>query len=187
MKNNGHKDKLRYKNKIRKQQITSMNRKESPAEDDCGVSDESLARMKSEMIKMSGGADLKLLRDSSLEKMSDVLLEYAKPFLDLIDPGNKQEYEKAIQISMLFWNCAILQNDHKSRKEMMKMLKTIMPDAESRGIADYMIERKQQMYPDNKRIIANYELSETAGGYHLSVASALTGAEAEKYLKDHNM
>ena len=187
MKNNGHKDKQRYRNKIRKQQITIMNRNKVPAEDDCRVSDESLDWLKGKIIDMSGGADLELVRDSSLEKISDRLLEYAKPFLDIVGPGNIQKCEKAIQISILFWNCAIFQDDTKSRKEILEMLKPVMPDAESKSVANYMIDRKQQMYPDDKRIIVNYKLSETAGGYRLTVAPALIGAEAEKYIKDHSM
>ena len=183
MKTRGRKDKQKYKNKIRKQQTSRMNQEEAVTEDDCGVSDETMSRMEGKILEMSGGVEHKLIRDSSLEKMSDILLAYAKPFMDTVKTDNKEDYEKAIQISMMLWNCAIMQEATKNRKEIMKMLKPVMPDAESKSVVNYMLERKRQMYPGNKRMIMNYELSETAEGFHLSVASTLTGAAAEKYTK----
>ena len=182
MNKRGRKDKLKYKNKIRKQQISRLNREERVSEDDCGVSDETMSRMKGKMLEISG-AKQKLIRDSSLEKMSEILLEYAKPLVDVVETDNIEYYEKAIKISIMLWNCTILQETTKSRKEIMKMLKPVMPDAESKSIVNYMLERKRQMYPDNKRVIMSYELSETAEGFHLSVASTVTSAAAEKYTK----
>ena len=55
----------------------------------------------------------------------------------------------------------------------MKMLRPVMPDAESKGVIDYMIARKRQIFPDNKRIILNHELTETPDGFHLTVASSI--------------
>ena|GEM_PF-4669259 len=183
MKKKGHKDKLKYRSKIRKQQTGKKSQEESASEGDCGVSDETMSRMKGKMQKMSGGVEHELIRDSTLEKMSDILLEYAKPFMDTVESDNKEEYENAIRISMMLWNCAIMQEGAKSRKEIMKMLKPAMPDAESKSVVKYMLERKRQMYPDNRRMMINYELSETADGFHLYVASTVSEATAEKYTK----
>jgi hypothetical protein len=54
-----------------------------------------------------------------------------------------------------------------------------MPDAESKKTVRYMLERKRQMYPDNKRFVINYELTdEPDGGFHLSVVSTADDATA---------
>lgn len=177
MKKKDRKDKIKNKNKARKQQLAKKNTVQKITKEDCGVSDESLSRMKDKMQEMSGGIGHELIRDSSLEKMSDILLEYGEPLLDTIDSDNKAEYEKAIMISMMLWNCAIMQEAPKGRKKIEKMLKPIMPDAESRSVVKYMLERKREMFPDNKRMIMNYELAETPDGFHLSVASTIPSAE----------
>ena len=62
----------------------------------------------------------------------------------------------------------------EKRKELKKMLKPVIPDAESRSVANYMLERKRQMYPDNKRLMMNYELVDLlGGGFYQTVASTL--------------
>ena len=163
------KDKIRYKGKIRKKQLAKT---EPEPNDNCGVSDESFDRMKSKISEI-GGFTGDLIRDSSVEKMSEILLKYAEPFIEAIDTDKKPEYEKAIQISIMLWNFAVMQEDPKSYKEVKKMLKPLMPDAESKSIVKHMLDRKRLMYPNNKRLIMNYEITETQDGFNLSVASTM--------------
>ena len=177
MKKKVRKDKAKHKNMIRKQQIARINSEKEIKEineDDCGVSDELFDRMKDKMIELNDGIKNKLIRDSSLERMSDILVEYAKPFMDTIDCGNREEYEKALMLSIMLWNCSIIGEKHNDHKMVKKMLKPIMPDADSKMVMSYMLERKRQMYPNNKRMIINYELTDTPDGLHLSVASTVT-------------
>jgi len=173
MKRKERKDKLKRKNKIRKQQQTQISTEENIAESECGVSDEAIARMKVKMLEMSGGKEHELIRDSNLEKMSDALLKYGEPLLDTIEPGNKTEYEKAIMMSIMLWNCAIMRESPKGRKGTEKKLRPMMPDAESKKVVKHMLDRKQEMFPDNKRMILNYELTEMSDGFHLAVASTI--------------
>ena len=139
MKKKVRKDKLKYKNEIRKRQIVRINSEKEIIEDDCGVSDESFNRMQNKMLEMNGGMKHTLIRDSSLERMSDILTEYAKPMLDAIDCNNKKEYEKVIIMAMTFWNCSILEELPKNRKLVNDMLKPVMPDVESAYFAKYML------------------------------------------------
>jgi hypothetical protein len=139
-------------------------------ENDCGISDESVSRLEQKLRDM-GSIDHKIIRDSSLEKMSDILSDYASPFLDTIDADNKKEYkkkyEKAIMLSMILWNCSLMEDAPEGRKEARKLLKSIVSDAESKSVIQYMLERKRQMYPDNKRMIMSYEVTEMPyGGLH---------------------
>ena len=173
MKKKERKDKIKYKNKIRKQHLAEKSAEQKTKEEDCGISDESLARMQCKLQEMSGGEGHELIRDSSLEKMSDILTEYGEPLFETIDSDNKAEYEKAIMMSIMLWNCAIMQEEPKNRKEVEKKLKPMMPDAESKSVVKYMLDRKTEMFPDNKRVILNYELTETPDGLHLSVASTI--------------
>jgi hypothetical protein len=183
MKKKARKDIVRYKNKLRKRQMNEGQTGADPAENDCEISEESVNRLKQKLREMSG-IDHEIIRDSTLEKMSDILLDYAEPFLDVIDIDNNAEYEKIIMIAIAFWNCSIMEDSPKSRKKIRKLLEPIMPDDESRSVVQYMLERKQKMYPNNKRMILNYELTETpGGGFHLSVASTIDEATTEKHIK----
>jgi hypothetical protein len=174
MKKKERKDKLKYKNKIRKQQLEKAISDTEQPDENCGISDETMARMQDQLTEQYGIGH-EMVRDSSLEKMSDALLEYGKPFIDLVQSDSKADYEKSIKISMMLWNCSIMQDvkGPGGRKEIEKMLKPVMPDAESKEVVRYMLERKRQMFPDNNRIILNYELAETPDGFHLSVASTI--------------
>ena len=173
MKKKERKDKIKYKNKIRKQHLAKKIAEQETTEEDCGISDESLARMQCKLQEMSGVKGNELIRDSSLEKMSDILMEYGEPLFETINTDNKAEYEKVIMMSIMLWNCAIMQEEPKGQKEIEKMLKPMMSDAESKSVVKYMLDRKMEMFPDNKRVILNYELTETPNGLHLSVASTI--------------
>ena len=181
MSTKGRKDKLKYKSKLRKQQL-SRAKNATEAETEAEVIKGSADKLKQKLSEMSGIKDQEVVCDENLEKMSDILLEYAKPFLDTVDIDDKAAYEKAIKISMIFWNCAIMEESPEMRKELKKMLKPVMPDVESRSVVNYMIERKRQMYPDNKRLMMNYELVDLpGGGFYLNVASTLDEASAGKH------
>jgi len=184
MSNKGRKDKVRYKSKQRKQQ-QSRAKEEAEAVKEAEIIEGSADRLKQRITEMSGNKGHEVVSDERLEKMSDILLEYAKPFLDTVGPNDKAEYEKSIKISMMFWNFAIMEEAPEIRKELKKMLKAVMPDAESKSVVNYMLERKRRMYPDNKRLMMSYELSELpGGGFYLSVASTLDEATAEMYTEN---
>ena len=174
MKKKARKDKLKYKNKIRQQRVEKTISDPKQLDENCGITDETMARMQ-EQLEEAYGIGHEMIRDSSLEKMSDVLLEYGKPFMDVVQTDSKADYEKSIKISMMLWNCSIMHDakGRKGRKKIEKMLKPVMPDAESKEVVRYMLERKRLMFPDNNRIILNYEIAETPDGFHLSVASTI--------------
>jgi len=174
------KDMTRYKSKIRKQQLKKIKLESKETVDSCGITDDSLARMKCEMLERYG-IESNVIRDRRLEKMSDILLEYGEPLLETIVSNNKAEYEKAIMMLMMIWNCAIIQEEPKGWNEAKRMLKPLMFNAESKSVVRYMLERKQEMFPDNKRMIMNYELHETTDGFHLSVASTIPDTAIRKF------
>ena len=177
MKKKSRKDKLKYKSKIRKRQRENAESDALDSENDCGVSDESAARMKDKMNKQFG-VEHGIVRDSSLEKMSDILLEYAEPFMNIIKTDDNEEYEKAIKISIILWNCSIMEGVGKQkRRETEKILKPMMPDAEARSVIRYMLDRKLHMFPDNMRSILSYDLTYKPDGFNLCVASTIPRGE----------
>jgi len=185
MKKKGRKDKLKHKSKLRKQQQSILERKENIIKPDIVISDETIFRMENELSEQYG-VEHKIFKGLSDEKMSEILMEYGKPFIDIINTENREEYEKSIKISMMLWNCAIMYDlgDKRDRKKVMKMLKPVLTDAESEGVFSYMVERKREMFPDNKRLILNYEITETSSGFHLTVASTIPQEKSEELMKN---
>ena len=181
MKKKVRKDKIGYKNKLRKKQKERENSEDATTEI-AGVSDEIANRLEQKISETSNYKQ-KFIRDNNIEKMSDIIVDYAEPFIKALKTETRKEYEKAIMLAMTYWNCSIMKEFSKvSQKEIEKRLKPITPDLEAKSIMNYMLERKRQMYPDNKRIIINYELTELKeGGFHLSVASTVDETTIEKY------
>jgi len=164
--------KAKIKNRIRKQKSRKA-RLEALSEED-RLTEEAMVRMERQ-LKNQAGVEHVLIRNKSLEKMSDALLEYAEPFINMIDTDNKMEYEKAIMMSIVLWNCSILQDDTGNRKKIEEVLNPIMFDAESKMMVQYMLNRKRVLFPDIKRKIINYELTEISDGFHLTVMSTVEG------------
>ena len=184
MSNKGHKDKVKYKSKLRKRQVDNAN-KTSVTEQTAEIIEGARSRLKQKLIEMNGENKHKVVESAHLEKMSDILIDYAQPFIDSMKTDEKSEYEKSIEISMMLWNCAIMGESLIKRRQIMKMLKPVMPDAESKKVVKYMLERKREMYPDNRRMMLNYEVTELPdGGYHLTVGSTLDKASAKKYTEN---
>ena len=172
MKKKGHKDKIRYKNKVRNRQTATTKPEPEKIEKD-SVAEESMKRLELKTLETFGLKEDRIIRDKSFASMSEALLEFAAPLLDVIDYDDKEIYESTIAVSMAIWNSSIMLKNNKSRREVKKLLKPFMQDAESKGIVKHMLHRKQQMFPDNNRLILNFEVTEKADSFHLSVVSTL--------------
>ena len=164
MKKSERRYKKKRKNMIKKQQPTKTSSKIKATEEAGEIFEESMNWLKHKITETTD-IERVVIRKNSPAKMSDTLLEYAEPFLETIG------YEKAVELAMMVWNYAIAQENPVIGKEIKEILKPVMPDAASKSIVNYMLERKRQMFPDNKRMILHYDLVETPEGFHLSVMS----------------
>jgi len=171
MKKKKRKDKLRYKNKIRKKQLAQAFYEKLLTEE-AGISEETAKRLQEKVNEMTG-VERDMVRDSTLEKMSDIILDYAAPILDVIDTEAMEEYEKAIGLAITFWNCSLMEEKPGGHEEVQRLLKPLMMNSGGKDFVNHMLERKRYMYPDSKRVIMDFELSKTIGGFHLAVASTV--------------
>jgi thermostable 8-oxoguanine DNA glycosylase len=112
---------------------------------------------------------------SSQEKMSEVIEQFIEPYKD--SATTPEDYGKLIGLAILAWNASLLEG--AERQAMLdQMMNTLSAnDKEARKalkeVLDEMMKRKAQYFSENKRIIVDYQLSETQKGIHLSVASTL--------------
>ena len=115
---------------------------------------------------------------SGEEKMSEVIMGFVEPYLELVDTYEAQN--KLIGLATLAWNAALLPKEEQGAMvgDVIGNLKLSDSNAkELVKLVETMMKRKRRYFSDNNRVILNYHLSETRHGFHLSVASSMTNKE----------
>lgn len=105
--------------------------------------------------------------------MSEVLIEFIKPYLD--DADTDEILEKLLSIAIIAWNSSLLPNEE--REEIIDKTITILsPDLrqEMKGILERMIQRKEAHFAHIRRMIMEYHLEMTSRGWYVTVASTLS-------------
>lgn len=97
--------------------------------------------------------DTILLSGNPGEKMSDVIRDFAEPLLQ--DAQSVEEVRKALGIAMAVWNYSLL--DDAIRAKPDSKTAELLSNPALRAIFDFLIARKQQLYPENRRIIVDYQ------------------------------
>ncbi len=110
------------------------------------------------------------------EKMSEVLTEFIAPYSHLAD--TEDAYQKLLTLAVMAWNVCLLPVE-KQRDMVAKVIAEGLPenDLDTKagliGILGTLMARKRTFFPDNKRFILSFELTETETGFHLLVLSSL--------------
>ena len=105
-------------------------------------------------------------------KLSDVLVEFARPMLELCKSFEQEK--KAIGLVILIWNAANI--PELSTEELYGMLTDLIGKAdpellqEMKEIVHVYLSRKNQYFADDKRLVESYNLTNTKEGLHLEVA-----------------
>ena len=126
-------------------------------------------------------------------KLSAALIELCEPF----EPENlsTKEFENLIALAAVAWNIAVLPKDErlekltafvdempKVRQELEHEIDTVLhDDSKDTGFAPAttmlhfigaMIQRKEELFPNDNRLILNYNVKDSPEGPHLTVSSA---------------
>lgn len=126
--------------------------------------------------KSAGGKDSILLQNpQGIKKMSEVLLEFADPYLN-----HAQDFEdskKVLTMAGLAWNLSIMDSP-----EMVKKFEDISSDFQSNfyELVQLMIKRKKTHYGAIKRLILDMDYIQTSHGPHLNVVSTVIGGSDEQ-------
>jgi hypothetical protein len=141
------------------------------------ASDRSFDRLK-QKVNRSYGKEIQLvMNQGEMVKMSEVLEDFIEPYSD--DSLNKHGLEMLLTMGMLAWNIALMpaatRIEMKS-EALARMLPSIGLDdiAFTRNFLNELIDRKDNFFADNQRMIMNFELQYVSRGeYHISVASTM--------------
>ena len=108
--------------------------------------------------------------------MSDVLEDFVDPYWDMADDADA--LRKLLSLAVLAWDAALL--PEPKRQAMIDdtlgagFSRASEADrAQAREFVELMVKRKLEHFPDNRRAIISFTLTDTGTGYHLSVASSL--------------
>jgi hypothetical protein len=113
----------------------------------------------------------------SVEKMSEILLDFGKPLFAGVDKES-EVFDTAVGIAVTVWNISQAPEDVQDTllDELLDRVTEDDPSAAD-GLQEtvaLMFERKQQLYPDNHRIILDYKLIRRGSHRHLDVVSTVT-------------
>ncbi len=113
------------------------------------------------------------LNPAGTEKMSEVILRFAEPFKD--DDGLVSK--AMLEIAIIIWNASFMPKD--MQRKALEDVVNVLPsdDSEARRelflIVNMLLERKRQYFSNNKRMIMDYHITESAHSIHVDVVSTV--------------
>ena len=128
-------------------------------------------------------SNMTILKNALPQKMSAVLLDFAKPLLDITDLSDKAATRSAVMVAISIWNYSII-NDENAPSNIVKdsLDKKMIISMTEKAFRGYIVERifadllerKKSLYPENYRIIGDFDLNWNKSGseFHLSVLSS---------------
>ena len=136
------------------------------------------------MGKASRNKKLKRQQAANIEryggvKLSEALMNVCDPYD--YDDLSLAEYKKLIGMTSVAWNVARL--DENKRAEYLFDFVKKMPDSINiLTILRSLIQRKDELYPNDDRVIVDFDIKETANERHLFVSSAIPGTHDKSFL-----
>jgi hypothetical protein len=128
---------------------------------------------------ISGGRLRLIQRPLGMRKLSDVMWEYAEPLL--ADATGPEDRAVAIKMAILLWNATLVGRVEARTTVLAAIRKAADGDPEAEtgllDIARVMEERKRLLFADDRRLVVDHMLTETATGPHLMVISTPLDAQ----------
>jgi hypothetical protein len=120
-----------------------------------------------------------IVKNARPQKMSEILLDFAKPILDDIDITDTLVLRPALKIAIVAWNHLVTSADGQPRNRRASELlgsavAQTFGDPIGQEIFRLLSERKKLLYPDAKVLIADFDLAwdNKTNELHLTVMSA---------------
>ena len=122
-------------------------------------------------------------RPEGMVSLSNAIAKIVDPYKDMTE--SLDAYKNLIAVACIAWNIETSSSLLQLNAEIEKAAQGF-PDMTLRDKRDFkalikdLIKRKQLLYPEDKRLIVNYEVSETKRDFHLEIAYAMPKEEYEK-------
>lgn len=106
------------------------------------------------------------------EKMSEVILEYARPLME--SAQTVEEQKKAIGMAIICWNTSFIDPENRDLMITETFAETGEElDSATREVIEFMLKRKDDLFPDNKRIIEDWIIKDRGSQLLFEVATTL--------------
>ncbi len=124
-------------------------------------------------------APLRSRKASSIEqKVSDVILEFAEPLLEYA--RNERSFKTMVGFAIACWDVALRPEEEQEKSicdAIHRVAKEAGDDPETAAhletVARVLLARKKAIYPNDRRIILNYEFVEEGDSTQLIVTFAM--------------
>jgi len=107
-------------------------------------------------------------------KLSQAISTLISPFKDM--GSTYQSFSALVAIACMAWNASLI--DEPERGEMVKQVVGVFKDkTEAKGLLEFsqfsyeLIERKLQLFPNDRRFVYKFDVTETKGDFHVFVLS----------------
>ncbi|HET6428788.1 MAG TPA: hypothetical protein VFJ30_10285 [Phycisphaerae bacterium] len=113
-------------------------------------------------------------RVPGLRKLSEVIIELVEPYMEAFTP---ESVEMLIELGIVAWNLANLP-PRQRRKTKAKTLRGFPgPRRDVEAFLDELIERKESLFPEDRRFAMDYTYTPGKAGGYLQVLSAMDPAD----------
>jgi hypothetical protein len=129
---------------------------------------EKIARMQ----RQSYGDEVLILPGAGRVSMSEALIDFME--IDGQEWPDEDLLRKTLVMGMVAWNAAV--SSGAARNDLIESTIALLPPearAEGRHHLNALIKRKQSLFPDNMRLMVDYQLSMTPTGPYIQVMSTL--------------
>jgi hypothetical protein len=101
-------------------------------------------------------------------KISETFLDFASPIMDALGKdATKYQVEQVLKIAFTVWNSIVLDTVKGSSEYVSMLRETLKNDPMSSALIEQMIFRKNDMFPDDNRMIGEYSVSVKNGEWRL--------------------
>jgi hypothetical protein len=135
-----------------------------------------LKRLSRRLPPGPSGAPAFVVAPAGREKMSEALEALVAPFRRPAE--TEAEFRNLLNLGMLAWNAALLPEDRR-RAMIEQVLGGGLSEAtdavreEARALVNVLVQRKQDLFPTNRRLIISFQLMDAGHEYQLLVAATL--------------
>ena len=121
--------------------------------------------------------------DLGVEKMSDIIIDYASELLDLTQ--TPEENETIIMLAIIAWNIALLDEEEQQKEignflnKRLKLKKNSKDWKQITDILQMLVAKKVAEYPTINRFIVSYDIVKSKIGFDINIMSLLKDDDVE--------